>query len=585
MVTKTNPIQPKEQLEKAVKEIYLAQLARAQTITLNISGVSMAPFLRAGDRIRISSFHKENIKTGDIVVVDNKEENKTWFYVHRVVNVLGAGGAKIYITKGDAQKKGFDAPVQLAQIIGKVREIYRSNNTKINLETPFWKFLNPFLSYLSRTSGSGLRVFSYYLNLLVEWRLFPAKIKRRLKKGVSKKGVRVIFMDSFISHLVKGRPKNHSDPFLTENLLLLCSRKDLNEEAKAAAASLIDKGVDWEKIADYALRGYVVALVYNAIRELELPPADALILQNKLKAPYLYIVSQSVCKHNELIKILRLFSEKNIFALPLKGTFLAKRLYGDIYWRDLSSDFDLLIKEGDRLKARNLLQEAGYISTSDDREEYLGSSLLIKPEATSVDLHWSIVPKFKYGRERTEGLLKAITPVEEEGARYFEFKAEELLLYLSAHLASSSCFRQLRYVCDINALLIKYKQTINWDSLADKAKLFRLSSSLYTALRLTHNFFSTEAPLQVLKKIKVNPVKFAFIGILANKKVMLQPKSKRKKLIDDFFSLILLRIIEGELWSVFFPPRPASITKNYFLRMLKGLRIIWAVCVQGENKK
>lgn len=183
MVTKDKPIPAGEKLERAVKDIYISQLREGKYITLNTAGESMAPFLKEGDRIRVCALNKGNIKTGDIIVVDNEKKNKAWFYVHRVVAILKINGSKMYITKGDMQKEEFDQPVEFTRIIGKVTEIHR-RNAKINLEAPLCKLLSPFLGYLSRVSMGSLSAFSFYLNLLIEWRQFPSKVKRWIKNAI-----------------------------------------------------------------------------------------------------------------------------------------------------------------------------------------------------------------------------------------------------------------------------------------------------------------------------------------------------------------------------------------------------------------
>jgi hypothetical protein len=379
------------------------------------------------------------------------------------------------------------------------------------------------------------------------------------------------------AHLQKVVPNfghNNSRLSATEKLLILCSQRNLEENSLGQIENLINIGIDWQKLLECAFSNGVTALVYNTLRESGHYSTLTQPIRDKLRSAYLYIISKSFLRHDELIKLLQQFNERNILVAPLKGTFLAKKLYGDVYWRDLSSDSDLLIREEDRIKARSLLQELGYINISDSREEYLGNYVFKKAKALPVDLHWSITFRIGYSQERTAKLLADTRLAEEAGVSYFEFKEEELLLYLAAHLAASSVFRQLRYVCDINELLSKYKEAMDWDRLISKAEDFRLASSLYTALKLAKNFFNSEMPIVMFKRLKPGLIKRVFIDIFANKKVMLR-QIFRRRLIDKLLSPIFFRFIEGEWRTVFFPPRQALVTKNYGLRIIKGG---WQIC-------
>ncbi len=81
----------------------------------SVTSNSMWPVLEKGDIVFIQGLDRQdNIKTGDVVVY----ENKKGFTIHRVVSV----GKETFITKGDANNIQ-DEPVSYEKVIGKAVEI------------------------------------------------------------------------------------------------------------------------------------------------------------------------------------------------------------------------------------------------------------------------------------------------------------------------------------------------------------------------------------------------------------------------------------------------------------------------------
>jgi signal peptidase I len=543
----------KEKISASSKNLHLSLLREGRAVYLNARGMSMYPFLKTGDRIKIENVNKkEEIKIGDIVAVDTKNRNGAWFFVHRVVKIVGYDGKMIYFTKGDAHNKGLDSPVTRELIAGKITQIQRKG-LKINLELTRWVYFNSIIAKLSFKYPRIIISLSRYINLIIEWRAFLSKVKNRFKKG---------------------------NPLLynTEELLFICARKDLNERFRKKAIELIKEGLDWKWFCEYTVRGGVVVLVYNALQAIAPYVLIPQFVLDRLKSNYIFIVSKNICQYKELIGLLKLFAQKNISLVPLKGLPLSKRLYGDIVAHGLAIDFDFLIEEKNKEPARILLEEAGYsLSPDNEISQWRWQYLFWKPKAVMIDLHWDITIMGR-SDERIKGLWKSTSLVEEDGIRYYEFKEEELLLYLSTHLASSSCFRNLRRVCDINELLYRYKDTLDWEGIIGKAKSWRLANSLYATLKLSKVLFNSDIPLRVLERLRPNFLTLLLIKIFVNKKVILR-NGIRKRLIGSFLSYIFFELIEAqspkEYFSifkrVFFPPKEVRGNRSCISRIFKGL--------------
>ena len=182
MIVEDNSLQIKKEINEFAKDLYLSLLREGKSVYLNTWGMSMYPFVKGGDRIKIVPIDEKEIKIGDVIAVNIKDINDAWFFVHRVVKITGCDGKRIYLTKGDFHKKGLDNPITIELIAGKITQVQRMG-LEINLELPIWRHLNNIIAKLSLRYPQILHFSSRYISLIIEWRLFLFKVKNRLRKG------------------------------------------------------------------------------------------------------------------------------------------------------------------------------------------------------------------------------------------------------------------------------------------------------------------------------------------------------------------------------------------------------------------
>lgn len=362
-----------------------------------------------------------------------------------------------------------------------------------------------------------------------------------------------------------------------EKFISLCLGSPGKEE-REEISGIIKGNLDWVFFLQLVSKKGVAALTYQHLRFYQpANPAEKKNLEG-LTISYLSISAKNSYYWEELKKVISILMRGGIAVIPLKGITLSQRLYGDITSRDESVDFDLLVREADKEKAKALLEGIGYIfMPPDEIKEWQWAYRFSHPKTKMIELHWDITMMVR-SRERIEGLWEGAEPVEREGASYYDFKPEELLLYLSAHLVNSDSFRTLRAVADINRLLQKYAPEINWQRLADKAKKWRLSGSLYAALRLNQDFFVPRFPKELLAWLGLSSPKRIFIRAFANKNVILK-EGLRRAFLDKFLAYIFFEIAEARclkdcliiLKRAVFPPRQAMGQRSYILRIFKGI--------------
>jgi hypothetical protein len=297
-----------------------------------------------------------------------------------------------------------------------------------------------------------------------------------------------------------------------------------------------------------------------------------------LKIFFLSTLAKNSYYQEELKEVLSALAENNIAVIPLKGIILSQRLYGNITCRDESVDFDLLIKEEDKEKAKGILEDLGYsFRKMDEIGPWQWFYIFYKPKGKMIELHWDITMMCR-SQERIKGLWQGTELNSWEGIKYYDFKPEELLLYLCAHLVNSDSFRTLRAICDISAVLEKHKEEIDWQDLVKKAEKWRLCASLYAGLKLSRDLFKVGFPYEIPDKLKISLPKRLFILFFPHKRVVLKG-GRRRKIIDKFLSYILLELFEADTLKeylnvfkrVFFPPKEALRNRSYTERLFHAL--------------
>jgi len=363
----------------------------------------------------------------------------------------------------------------------------------------------------------------------------------------------------------------------TRILLIECLKKE-SEERRGRLFRLIREGVDLQELSRMACYHGVASRVYNVLK-FYTPTSD----EEKKGMRALQIAALANATANsyykeELVRVLKFFITNGVPAIPLKGITLSFRLYGDIVSRDQSADLDLLVKEQDKERARLLLEDLGYsfvrVREIPERSWYY---MFVKPREKMVELHWDIT---MMGRtpERIKGLWQGAEVAAWEGMQYYDFKPEELLLYLSAHFVNSDGVRKIKYVGDINRVLEKYWPDIWWESLARKAVYWRLNGSLYAGLVIARDMLGAQVPDRVLGELRLDPLKRFFIRSFVNRRVMFEG-GIRRKVLDLFLNYIFFELVEARsikghvnIWKRVLLPSKGSIDgRGHVLRLRNGI--------------
>ena len=173
-------------------------------------------------------------------------------------------------------------------------------------------------------------------------------------------------------------------------LLLCCARTQIDDATAEQINKLVEQEIDWANLLQIADRHRVFPLLTQSLLATcpEAVPPDILA---RLRHLFHAQGQHNLALTSKLLKILNLFKEHNIDAIPFKGPVLAASAYSNLLLRQ-NGDLDLLVKESDFQKAIDLLISQGYVQTIQVPWEV---HLTYKDGRNSIDLdlHREIVPK------------------------------------------------------------------------------------------------------------------------------------------------------------------------------------------------
>src|SRR6185503_9601101 len=269
-----------------------------------------------------------------------------------------------------------------------------------------------------------------------------------------------------------------------DQLLLACARTNASP---ARIRSLIETQIDLNFFFLLARRHAVVPLVYNQLKNF-VPPEH---LQT-FKQHYQENSARNIVLTNELCRIIRLFADFGIEAIPYKGPILSLFAYDDLALRRFV-DLDVIVKKRDVARARDVLLADNYTLskplTESQQEVLLRTQHNLQFTKDNrrliVELHWEVAPHLFASTVQGDALWKNLVPFELNGMTVKTFSADDLLFSLCVH-GSRHLWERLGWICDIAELISR--RTVNWTTLleraayADSERMFLLG--LYLAAKL-----------------------------------------------------------------------------------------------------
>jgi hypothetical protein len=282
-------------------------------------------------------------------------------------------------------------------------------------------------------------------------------------------------------------------------LLLCCARTHIDHTKVKQIENLLSEDIDWYYLTQTASKHRVMPLLYSSLKD-TCPEAIPEATLNQLQQDFDTKSEGNSFLLQELLKLLNLFKEHDIPAIPFKGPVLAASVYGNLALRQFG-DLDILVHERDYPKAKELLLNQGHLMIHDSEHEAncLQAQLWHTEQQLSVDLHYGIPPKELQLVQ--EALWECLASLSLAGTTIQVFSPEAHLLVLCVD-GYKECWHKLSRICDLAAMI--GNQELDWERLRELARKLKLERILSLGLLLTSELLEAPLPEKIWSRVEAN---------------------------------------------------------------------------------
>lgn len=442
-----------------------------------VRGDSMAPLIRAGDRIRLRADARPRI--GDVVAAFAGDV----LVVHRLVARRGDR----LVLRGDAVP-WCDPPIAASAVLGTV--------TAVECRDRPWRRLDG----IAECCAAGLAA------VVTLGALRGARgVARPAKRGGSPAAgspERTLWpRPAVVARALLAVEQRLLPPMSPEEaVVLLACRQRISEEAAARARALIAEGLDWARVVALARRGQVGPMLHAGLGRLGAGAGVPAATLAGTRALYAGSWARSRRMAALLERMVADCAAEGIELLAHKGAALSLTVYGDPAVR-IAGDLDLSVRDDERARAEQLTHDlrSALVTANPDRRD---------PDGVHVELdgtahHDLDASRHGGGRWRSlpldwEGIWSRSDrmPI---GAHAVRVPcATDLLLTLLAN-AIRRGFTPLRLVVDVAETVDARGREIRWEELAAALARTRLDRRAWIPLGLAAEWFDAAVPPALLE--------------------------------------------------------------------------------------
>lgn len=300
-----------------------------------------------------------------------------------------------------------------------------------------------------------------------------------------------------------------------DQLLFLCSRVTVGEEARERTVALLRQDLDWDYVLETSIRHGVSPLLYHGLTQVMAAATPRGIVPPRVMSELHALYRNTRRRNRRLYRVLgeicRACDAAGIQVLALKDIHLAREVYPDIGLRPLG-DLDILIHQEDYPAMAACLRELGFVPLP-------GTSLPFtlkyawahhfhrRADNVWLDLQWGILQReWDVYNEGTGGydvarMWQGAGRIAFDDAAMLVPSREDMLFHLCLHLEGHG-YSELCLFCDIAEVLHHSGPQMDWDRFIAMAREYRAEASVYYVLLLVHRLFTAPVPPTVLAALE-----------------------------------------------------------------------------------
>lgn len=283
-----------------------------------------------------------------------------------------------------------------------------------------------------------------------------------------------------------------------ERLVLFLSNPHLSENHKNDLKSILlnNRDINPETIYSLALANGVAGFVFkNSHAPAIFPDKINLNLHNV----YRQTAFRNVLMLRETLAVLKLLSDNNIAAIPLKGAAASDLLFNDfgVY---PSGDIDILVHPPKLSECKKVLCDLGSFSQINEiAEQDLLSNhyhLIFRRKNMLLEVHWNLVKR--YFSIPADFWWQESKEFKWNGINTFELSIERYILYNIFRLFDH-CFNPLRFFILLNGIIEQNADHIDWGRLIEFASHHKMEKLVVLTLKLVKDMFDTNIPENLIQ--------------------------------------------------------------------------------------
>jgi hypothetical protein len=284
----------------------------------------------------------------------------------------------------------------------------------------------------------------------------------------------------------------------------------MDSETAERIRTLLRAHIDWQYLTATARQHRVMPLLYWNLQAV-CPAAVPATTMDQLRRYFHTITLGNLFLVRELCSLLSMLDAHGIPAIPYKGPVLAISVYGNLALRQFR-DLDVLVREQDAARAKDLLLSQGYRLQHQTSAAYEALfrhfrqtyDLVREDEQVLLELHWNIISWPVFFPTASMSLWEHVEKIPLADRVVCTLAAEDMLALVCVHGAKHR-WERLAMICDV-AELIRAYPAIDWGRVLEQTRRLGGSRMLYLGLFLAQHLLGAIVPGDIGRQIEADPV-------------------------------------------------------------------------------
>ncbi|MCH8063813.1 MAG: nucleotidyltransferase family protein [Chloroflexi bacterium] len=265
---------------------------------------------------------------------------------------------------------------------------------------------------------------------------------------------------------------------------------------------------DWGRVVELAQRHRVAAVILPQFEDLADRGAVQSDVVEEIRGAAFSDIAVTARLRVALKEILSALGESSVDVIVLKGAALSSLIYDDQSVRP-SDDIDLLCKEDSYERVWDILVKLGY-ETDDSpslphrhsQEETYFERHFYHPDGfVHVELHVDDSIKTGVRPQLAASQWTRVRSIQIDGSPALMLGLEDQVVMLSVHLHRHG-FNRLMWFKDIDLLLRRYGDDLDWEMVLDLARRESVGPSLWYTFRFLREMLDTPVPEEAMSALK-----------------------------------------------------------------------------------